>query len=139
MIDLSDDNKTIREILWTICAQQAGLWVYLCLNFKNTFSIFGSFSYFSCPFGEAFNRQTILAILVILYLIIFFSKTRELASLAVVLELGLHLLDSANKRKHSGILYDVPWFKKKIFNPLFNWKIALWKSPSSISSINSTF
>lgn len=33
----------------------------------------------------------------------FFSKTRELASLVVVLELGLHLLDSANKRKHSGI------------------------------------
>lgn len=60
----------------------------LCLNFKITFSIFGSLSYFSCPFGEAFNRQAILAIVVILYLIIFL--TRELASLE--LELGLHFL-----------------------------------------------
>lgn len=84
--------------------EQAGLWVNLCLNFKNTFSIFGSLSYFSCPFGEAFNRQTILAILVILYLIIFFKN-----ALVVVLELGLHLLDSANKRKHRGRTKDLKY------------------------------
>lgn len=74
----------------------------LCLNFKITFSIFGSLSYFSCPFGEAFNRQTILAIVVILYLIIFL--TRELASL----ELGLLFKIRLISENTMGSTNDVP-------------------------------
>lgn len=108
----------------------------LCLNFKITFSIFGSLSYFNCPFGEAFNRQTILAIVVILYLIIFL--TRELSSLELELRTRATLFKIRLISENiMGSTNDVPWLKKSLIRYLI--RALPMKYPSSVLLINSTF